>query len=61
MTALDASPTLPPRLALSFPEAVADLQRRHGLPPTGALDARTERACRRELAWRALEERQEDA
>jgi hypothetical protein len=33
---------------------VADLQRRHGLPVTGRLDAFTERALRRELAWREL-------
>lgn len=43
------------KVARSSTDAVADLQRRHGLPTTGALDARTERAWRRELAWRALE------
>ncbi|MCB9601751.1 MAG: peptidoglycan-binding protein [Sandaracinus sp.] len=46
-------PRSPVELALaSLPrEALADLQRRHGLPITGRLDRSTERAWHRERAW----------
>ncbi len=36
---------------LSDAEWLLDLQRRHGLPPTGSLDLETLRALRRDAHW----------